>query len=277
MPWTEVIIKDIADVFRSLKSSLSQGKTFTIVAHPDYPSKKTTLWKIAERSGFRLTNKPIQNPDVVIYFEDITHGSSDHLKLLYGSRRIINASLTDISKVHVDEVHRAVFGYNTFIDPTTYVGKAVMKSDTNALHDGKIIDCPTQLVPGSVYQVVIDNIADDSYVMDLRAVVIGKKLAHTYKKFKRHEVRFTNDVTYSELHNSADLFSPEEIEQILLFCARMGLDFGELDILRNKQDGKIYIIDVNKTPYGPPFGLSTQSAQQAISNIAEAFKENFLK
>lgn len=32
----------------------------------------------------------------------------------------------------------------------------------------------------------------------------------------------------------------------------MGLDYGELDILRNNLDGRIYVVDVNKTLWGPP-------------------------
>ncbi|MFM9985561.1 MAG: hypothetical protein ACKVOK_10045 [Flavobacteriales bacterium] len=277
MPWSEVITKDISSALRDLKNYLTKGPKKPIVAFPDYPSKKTTLWKMANHLGSRLTNKRLPDPACVIYFEDITHGSSDELKGKYGENLILNAACTDISKVHVDKIHLDIFGYNTFIDPSNYSGKAVMKSDTNALHDGKIIDCPVDLTTGSVYQVLIDNSYDEQYVMDLRVAVVGTEIVHAYKKFKKYAVRFTNDVSRSELHATASLFNEKEVSLILAFCTKMGLHFGELDILRNKADGRIYIIDVNKTPYGPPFGLAPESAKKAIVNLANAFYTSFLK
>jgi RimK-like ATP-grasp domain len=277
MPWSEVITKDISSALSDLKNYITKGPKKPIIAFPDYPSKKTTLWKIANHLGYRLTNKLLPQPARVIYFEDITHGSSDELKGKYGGNLILNAACTDISKVQVDKIHLDVFGYNTFIDPAKYSGKAVMKSDTNALHDGKIIECPVESTIGSVYQVLIDNSFDDQFVMDLRVAVVGSEIVHAYKKFKKYEVRFTNQVSYSELHATTSLFNEKEINLILTFCTKMGLHFGELDILRNKDDGRIYIIDVNKTPYGPPFGLPSESAKKAIDNLSNAFYNAFLK
>lgn len=277
MPWTEVVMKDLSGFARDFKNQITRGKKKPIVAFPDYPSKKTTLLKIAGFLGHRLSNKPLKEPAVVLYFEDITHGSNVDVKRLYPHMHILNVNCTDISKVKVDAVHQEVFGYNTFIDPERYVGKAVMKSDTNALHDGRIIDCPTTRVAGSVCQVLIDNTWNDEFVMDLRVAVVGKKIVHAYKKFKKYAVRFTNEVSYSELHETASLFTEEEQEKILDFCSHMGLDFGELDILRNNSDNRIYIIDVNKTPYGPPFGLTPEHAVKAVENLSENFDAAFLK
>jgi hypothetical protein len=31
----------------------------------------------------------------------------------------------------------------------------------------------------------------------------------------------------------------------------MGLDYGELDVLRDADDGRLYVVDVNTTPFGP--------------------------
>lgn len=35
-------------------------------------------------------------------------------------------------------------------------------------------------------------------------------------------------------------------------CRIMGLDYGELDVLRDTEDGKLYVADVNNTPWDPP-------------------------
>jgi hypothetical protein len=32
----------------------------------------------------------------------------------------------------------------------------------------------------------------------------------------------------------------------------MGLDYGELDAVRDAASGRLYVLDVNNTPFGPP-------------------------
>jgi hypothetical protein len=271
MPLPEVITKDVSFALRdSLKWLGNGGKLPVIVAWPDFPSKKTTLFKLAHKLGFRLTNKMVDNPSVVIYFEDVTLGSSLALKQKYPQAKILNQHCTDISKKRVDEVHLSVFGYNTFINPLEYIGQAVKKSDANALHDGRIIECPNLAMdPNSVYQVLIDNEVDEKRVMDYRMPVVNGKIPLVYKKFKLKEVRFTNDVSYSEIHETSTIINAEEQRLIGEFALAMGADFCELDVLRNKTDNRIYVIDVNKTPYGPPSGLDQK--EKAVELLSAAF------
>ena len=72
-----------------------------------------------------------------------------------------------------------------------------------------------------------------------------------------------------------DAFSADERTAILAFCRRMGLDFGELDVLRANDDGQIYILDANKTPGG--FGLlnrmkwRSDQRRMALDRLAAAF------
>lgn len=56
----------------------------------------------------------------------------------------------------------------------------------------------------------------------------------------------------------------------------MGLDWGELDILRNKDDGRAYIVDVNNTPAGPPNHLSKEDKERALQQLATTFARVFL-
>jgi glutathione synthase/RimK-type ligase-like ATP-grasp enzyme len=80
-----------------------------------------------------------------------------------------------------------------------------------------------------------------------------------------------------ELASTADVLSPEEVERIIRFCRRMGLDYGELDVLRHRDDGRIYIVDVNTTPWGPPIQLSTQGKRAALLKLATTFKAAFVE
>lgn len=274
MPLTERMLKDLRSALGdSLRFIRNGGKLPAIVAWPDYPSKKTTIHKIAAQLRYRLTNVPLRNPQVVLYFEDQTVGDASSLRKRYPDARILNEHCTDISKERTDVAHQEVFGYSTIIDPLTYSGDAVEKSSENALHDGRIVRCPlSQPQPGKIYQLVIDNQHDATMVVDYRVPVIGNAIPHAYKKFKQNEVRFTNQVSYSELHTTGSCLSQEEQDALVRFARAMGADFCELDVLRHRGDGRIYVVDLNKTPYGPPAGLSATDYAKAVQRLTEAFR-----
>lgn len=279
VPLPEAIAKDLKFGWNDLMFWLFNGfKLPAIVAFPDFPSKRTTLFKISKRNKYRLTNKAVKNPDLVVYFHDATHGDNNALKQLYPNKRIINLNCIDISKKNVDQIHQEVFGYNTFVDPLKYSGIAVQKSDLNAMHDGRKINCPVDRIEADgVYQVLINNEISDALVMDYRVVVIGNVIPIVYKKFKSMENRFTNVVEQSELCNTKDILNSNEVDLILNFSKQIGSDFCELDVLRNKDDNKIYVIDVNKTPYGPPAGLPDEDTKKAVEILSTTFYNEFLK
>jgi hypothetical protein len=56
----------------------------------------------------------------------------------------------------------------------------------------------------------------------------------------------------------------------------MQCDFCELDVLKDNQSGKWYIIDLNKTPYGPPASLSKKDKNKAVEILSNGFAINFL-
>ena len=66
-----------------------------------------------------------------------------------------------------------------------------------------------------------------------------------------------------------DLLAKEEIEKICLFANKMGLDYCEVDVLRDRDSGLIYIVDANNTPSGPPSPISEgrwKGRRQAAGN-----------
>ena len=272
----EIVGKDVKFFFKDLKKRNSNKGTLpVIVVSPDFPSKRTTIFKIADALNYRITNQLVKNPDVVLYFEDITHGSSSALSAHYPNQLIINKNCTDISKKNVDQIHLEIFGYNTTIDPKIYAGVVVEKSDENALHDGRKVMCPiNEPRESAIYQLLIDNDFDEQHVVDYRVPVIQFQIPLVYKKFKKKEVRFTNEVSFSEMHEPMSIFSTEELTKIGEFAKAMQAEFCELDVLRHS-DGRIFVIDVNKTPYGPPAGLKEN--KKAVELLTAAFQRAFLK
>jgi hypothetical protein len=181
---------------------------------------------------------------------------------------------TDISKEKISEVFEKVFGYSLNIDPETYAGECVKKNNLNALHDGIIVKCPVENPEkGFVYQKVLNNKINDDLVMDLRTPVLKGEIPFIYLKFKKIKDRFTNDLYKSEIASCNEYLTQEEIKRISEFCSRIGLDYGELDVLKNKDDGKIFIVDVNYTPWGPPAKLSEEKNRMAVKRLSDVFKK----
>lgn len=276
MPASERFIKDIRSLWQSVRAFTRHGRVPVIVAYPEYPSKRTTLHKIAQHLGYRLTNKPI-SADLTLFFHDATLKAvpDDRLK---SRDATVNLKLLDISKQKVEEVHQQVFGYGTFVDPLSHEGEAVEKSDANAAHDGRYIHLPiSEPKNGCVYQRILDNRSDEGMAVDIRMPIMGKEIPLAYLKHKQWDVRFTNKVDRSELYEAPEeLFSETELDRIRRFCGEMKAEFCELDIIRDRKDGRIYIIDVNPTPYGPPAGLSPAAHKKAVHLLATAFKNAFL-
>jgi hypothetical protein len=280
IPYTELVSKEARSLLQRVTNRLKAGENPTLLlCFPELPGSKTTLFKIAAHLGINLTNKPGAKAQIAIYFENKTLRTHDEemMELLH-QMKVINLFSRDISKDKVDADFVAVFGYSTQINPKEHQGPALEKSLENARHDGRTIQCPTDSVHADcIYQRIIDNSCGLNEVVDIRVPIIGKSIPHVYSKYKLEEHRYTNKVHRSTMHEASELFSAEELLKIHQFAVLSKLDFGELDILRDTNDGKIYIVDVNNTPYGPPQGLSAKDNRQAIQNLSRSFKNEFLK
>ena len=87
------------------------------------------------------------------------------------------------------------------------------------------------------------------------------------------EGRFSKNDREVTITDVDAVLSIDEQEKVLAFSKQMGLDFGGLDVLRNREDGRIYIVDVNKTDIGPPIALSGRQKLMAIRGLAGAFSK----
>jgi phage terminase large subunit-like protein len=75
----------------------------------------------------------------------------------------------------------------------------------------------------------------------------------------------------------ADVFSETEIALIRRFTQELKMDWGGVDVLRNRQDGRIYIVDANKTDMGPPVILKLGEKLCATRQLARAFVDNLAR
>ena len=220
----------------------------------------------------------IADPDVadlLVQFEDATH-SAPVPSAVSGARRVINRDCLDVSKSRVAEVFAQVFGYHLDVDPQAHQGLVVVKSETNGAHDGRIVSCPTPREDGLVYQRLIDNRLDAELVEDIRCPTVHGTIPVVFLKRRSVSTRFANYNSEVVMTQADAVFSPAERARISDFCRAMQLDWGGLDVLRDRSDGRLYIVDVNKTDMGPPTALALTDQIAAVERLGAAFTEKFL-
>ena len=278
IPVSEKLLKDIGfQLLEVLHFALNGFQRKTLLVYPDFPSSKTVIRKICRVLNINLTNRIGRNFNWVLYYEDETFRSQFLPLEALGEYRIVNLHSRDISKVYVEQIHLKVFGYNTLIDPLTYTGKGVKKSNINAKHDGQVIEFPVaDTEDGFVYQKLINNQVNEEEVLDMRVPIINSEIPLLYLKHRKVTERFKNTTTRTELAELGKHLSDAEQAQVIEFADKMKLEFGELDILRDLDDKRIYIVDVNNTPFGPPANISRKQGAAAINILARAFKKAFL-
>jgi hypothetical protein len=86
--------------------------------------------------------------------------------------------------------------------------------------------------------------------------------------------RFENHNAEVRLTTPEAAFSADERAQIAAFCAELRLDWGGLDVLRDRASGDIWIVDANKTDMGPPVSLPLADKVTATRWVAAALRRH---
>jgi hypothetical protein len=233
---------------------------------PDLPRPWYLIWAAAAWNGIRVARTP-QEAQASFYFEDTTCARPP----APAHSRAFNFGCADISKSRVAQVFEAVFGYPLALDPERGFGLAVEKGEANGVHDGRLVWRPTRARPGRTYQRLIDNL-EDGRAVDLRTPVVGGKPVLVFIKRRAAQDRFANHNESVSLARPRDVFSPDEIEKLGAFAAAMRLDWGGLDVLRDRPSGRLYVVDVNKTDMGPPIALPFLDKIAAVARLGRALR-----
>lgn len=285
--WVRKICKRIAasyeeyilffpDVMRYQWSRWTKPPQATVCCYPQRAYPWHTIYRIATANHYQLTDNP-ETADIVLHFSDTTYHPIDaRLRALRKKRFVINDDSCDISKTHTDIVHRQVFGYGLSIDPHTYGKPYVKKSNINSLHNYTIQATPEAPDPAYSYQRIVHNQVDDE-VIDIRIPFYGRILPMCTLKYRPVKTRFGDTSTRAEIVKTASVLSEKEISTIETLCASMGVDFGELDVLRDYQTGKIYVVDVNDTPSSPARALQWNDKKRALKIFADTFHRRFVE
>lgn len=273
----ERVLHAVPHKARYIRARLAGHPKRTVLFHPMRPHPHEVLYRLFHARGWKVTNDATRRCDLAIAWHPTARAREDPvLHALSPSVPILNLGCRDVSKRRVDQAAFEAFGYDVRVDPRRHVGHCVRKSDENALHDGAIIQCPVAVEEaGYVYQRVIDNAVDDRTVEDIRLPVFGDIVPFAYRKYRHLSQRFGNLNSRVVLDKTDSAIDNNELQLVLRFCRSMQIEYAELDVLRDRSDGRLYVIDVNPTPYGPPNHLSPIDAKRAMKLMDDAFEGAF--
>ncbi len=236
---------------------------------PKKPRSYYAIWPVCQLADVKIVDDPA-DADLHFFFEDREFRTAP--LRAPSNKPAFNVGCHDIRKSVVSRVFEETFGYSLAIDPKTHKGLAVEKSELNGKHDGRIVSCPiAEPRSDRVYQRLVDNTFDGREFIDIRTPVVGGKAPFVYLKRRTRDLRFSNDNHRVDLVAADAMLSREEQAQIAAYTQAMALDFGGLDVLRDREDGRIYIVDANKTDMGPPSALSSEDKLKAMRGLADAF------
>ena len=276
--FTPALFAEVSDWFKyffavKAMAPVANARPFTIAFTPERARPWYLIWPVVRACGGRMVKNPA-DADIVMHFEDATYSPNPPPARVRDGARLMNFNCRDVSKSHVSEAFERAFGYPIGVDPTTYTGAAVEKSEINGAHDGRIVTCPVTPAAKHTYQRLIDNRArNPELVEDFRTPTVGGKPACVFIKRRPTQRRFANANSEVELTQPENVFSAAELAQIAAFTRELGLDWGGLDVLRDRSEGRLYIVDANKTDMGPPTALPLAEKMRATRMIAGAFAD----
>jgi hypothetical protein len=250
--------------------------------YPNEPMPFYTIWGTARRAGLTVKRGigPIggarRGKQLTMLFADQTRIDPGELPPEHVAW--LNGRCLDISKSTVARISDEIFGTGLAIDPRTHRGKAVKKSELNGMHDAEIVRCPAEPEEGYAYQRLVGNeTPDGNEVEDLRAVIVGAQIPLVYRKRRKAEDRFRNVNSAISIEKPAEVFSENELKGLLAFAERIGLDFGELDVLRDAATKELFVVDANRTSTSPPIALPFGMRLTCFTLMGKAFKKEFLR
>jgi len=268
--------------FRSIfkETGLPHRPTQKVLIYPDLPSWQNAIRAILDILNFEITNNVDENYLFAIKWHDCTYKNGEEwLNNITCTGPILNYKSFDISKKYIDQLSHEIFGYSTVIDPLRHHGRCVKKSNINSMHDGSIITCPIneeEMHEDYIYQILINNKVDNNYLEEFRVLFYKDHVPFVFQKYKLLHNQFVSKNEKVSIKNPEDVFSEDEIDKLIKLPSRMGLDLAEMDVLRDRDNNKIYIIDVNDTPGALPIN-SENIKREALLKMTLAFYNSYLR
>ena len=226
------------------------------------------LAHVLPRLGVRIAPFPGQADLTVAWHTGTWIDKRDIDRLPDGA---LNRRCSDISKGTVDELWAQAAGYSIAVDPTTWHGKLVVKPQANAVRGGRIIDGPLPAPrTDCVYERLVDSRKDER-IRSSRAMVAAGEILLAYDRWRPYPHWFSGPEETTPAP-AADLYSADEQAALVRFAQLIGLEFGEIDVVRDNDSNLIYGIDANRTPVRPR-SLPPEYDDAVFGPMSDAFAQ----
>ena len=237
-----------------------------ILFYPEIVNAGYKVFLYSKELGYEITNDVKDNFDIV-FFNHVSHKDSLHpkdeiIKELNKSFKTFNIDCNNVRKSHVAKIHKEVFGYNAEPNGT----KTIRKSELQSTKQESFTDIIKN--DGYHYMRFIDTYDGDRY-HTLRVPYFNGNIPIVVDVCRNDILKRNHKTDILKVFNPEECFIMPELDFINQFCNEFGLDYGELDILRDINTGKIYIIDVNDKP-----GIGMLNESDIIKTVyIQAFKK----
>jgi hypothetical protein len=265
----------------TVEKNLTPLKVYIYGNYPHF--QKSTTYYMLRKAGVEISNKLIGKYDVGIYWDPRMDINKQTPKLKQNGKKIklINLFLVDTAKGFVAESFENHFGYGYKVDPSTFKGYCISKHNGNGTKSCFFLKCPidvNDIFKDHSYQQIIDytDKNDPNTLYELRIPIVGGIIPCILFKTRNRGLRFTSKNRSIQIVNPLKYLTEQECHKIITYCRYIGLEMGEIDVLRSHEDGRIYIIDVNNTSWWPPNKLGDVDRNIVLNLIWNAFLESFL-
>lgn len=265
----------------TVEKNLTPLKVYVYGNYPHF--QKSTTYFMLRKVGVQMSNKLNGKYDVGIYWDPRMDINKQTPKLKQNGKKIklINLFLVDTAKGFVAESFETHFGYGYKVDPTTFKGYCISKHNGNGTKSCFFLKCPidaNDIFKDHSYQQIIDytDKKDPDTLYELRIPIVGGIIPCVLFKTRNRGLRFTSKNRSIQIVNPLKYLTEQECNKIITYCRYIGLEMGEIDVLRSHEDGRIYIIDVNNTSWWPPNKLGDIDRNIVLNLIWNAFLESFI-
>ena len=265
----------------TVEKNLTPLKVYVYGNYPHF--QKSTTYFMLRKAGVQMSNKLNGKYDVGIYWDPRMDINKQTPKLKQNGKKIklINLFLVDTAKGFVAESFETHFGYGYKVDPTTFNGYCISKHNGNGTKSCFFLKCPIEandIFKDHSYQQIIDytDKKDPDTLYELRIPIVGGIIPCVLFKTRNRGLRFTSKNRSIQIVSPLKYLTEQECHKIITYCRYIGLEMGEIDVLRSHEDGQIYIIDVNNTSWWPPNKLGDIDRNIVLNLMWNAFLESFL-
>jgi len=262
------------------KKNVSPLKFYIYGNYPHF--EKATAYFMLRKAGADFVNKFDRNADIGWFWDSQIKldKKTDKMFDFTKQMRFLNFFLKDTSKDFVAKSMEEHFGYTFKINPNTFNGYCIAKHNGNGTKSCFFLKCPInadEVFHDHCYQKIINysSKSDSSTLYELRIPIFKNIIPFAFFKKRNKGLRFTSKNKLMEIVPATAHLSEQECQDIIMYCKKIGLEYGEIDILRSDEDGKIYIIDVNNTPWWPPNKLGDIDRNISLNMMWNALIQGF--